>query len=63
MKYKFARLENESIKKFEFDTLEELKSWINQELENYKKINKVTDESKDKSFLNYKANLERYAEG
>jgi hypothetical protein len=57
--YKFARFENDTMKKYEFSSYKDAKKWIDDEIEKYKHINHVKDETKDKSFMNYKESLEK----
>jgi predicted nucleic acid-binding OB-fold protein len=58
MKYKFSRFENDSLKRYEFDSYEDVKSWIDQEIEKFKIVNRVRDEKKDRSFISFKSELE-----
>lgn len=59
MNYKFAKLENDSIKKYEFSSYEDAKCWVNQELENFKLINCVKNENTDRAFISYKSQFEK----
>lgn len=58
MQYKFARFENDSVKKYEFDLYEDAKKWVDESLEKFKVINRVRDENKDKAYLRFKKELE-----
>lgn len=60
--YKFARLEPDGLKKYEFDSLESFKLWVDQELEKFKKENRVTDESKDRYFMALKSQFDKVLE-
>src|SRR6266478_7745321 len=57
MTYKFSRFENETINKYEFDTYENALSWINGLIDEFKKINRVKDEAKDRYFIRFKSEL------
>ncbi len=52
-KYRFNRLEGDRFVRHEFDTLQELKLWIEQDIKRYKRINCVVDEKNDQSYINY----------
>ena len=68
MKYRFARFENDvndpgtiekaSVKRYEFDSLENAQAWVNEEIERFKKVNHVRDELNDKSFIRFKSELQ-----
>lgn len=58
MTYKFARFENGAIKRYEFSSYEEIEKWVYDSLMDFKKINKVRDELKDRSYIAYKSELE-----
>lgn len=59
MEYKFAKLIDGKLRTLSFSSEEEVEKWISEELETFKQVNHVQDEEKDKSFLDYKENLER----
>lgn len=46
MRYSFRRAENTEMKTYVFEDEESARYWINAEIEVFKEINKVTDESK-----------------
>ncbi len=53
------RFENGGTNKYEFDSLSNLEIWIENEVEKFKINNQVRDEYKDKSFLNFKKEMEK----
>lgn len=57
MAYKFARLENGSIKKYEFSSIQQMDSWAVESLKDFREENKVKDQSNDISYLDYKEEL------
>lgn len=57
---KIRRLEEDGFRTYEFTCYEELKPWIDSKLEEYKKINRVRDEKKDRSYMRYKEQIESY---
>src|SRR5258706_15837199 len=57
MTYKFARFENDSINKYQFHSYKEALFWVESEIVKFKEVNKVRDESKDKSFIRYRDSL------
>lgn len=59
MKYMFSRIEEGSLKKYEFSSYQEIEKWVNQQLEDFKKINRVFDESKDRAYMEYKSELQK----
>jgi|SRR6267142_2776529 len=56
--YKLKRFEKDGIKRYDFDSYEDAEKWVNDEVEKFKKTNKVIDENKDKSFIRFKLELE-----
>jgi hypothetical protein len=58
MSYKFAIFNGDIIEKHEFDCYENAKEWISFQIDNFKKKNLVSDEKKDKHFLQFKDCLE-----
>jgi len=54
MTYKFALFEDNSLKKYQFDSLEDAKSWADYQIEKFKVRNKVFDEKTDKYFINFR---------
>jgi hypothetical protein len=50
MVYKFATIEGGNIQKHVFDTYAEARKWVDQEIETFKMMNHVKDESKDRYF-------------
>jgi len=60
MIYIFNRFENGAIKRYEFDSYEQAKSWVDQEIEKFKIVNRVRNEEKDRVFISFKSELERY---
>jgi hypothetical protein len=57
MIYKFAKVEGNCIKRYEFPSYESSLQWINDQIETFKKVNGVKDESKDKTFNMYKNDM------
>ncbi len=57
MMYKFARFEEGSIKRYEFSSYQDALNWVNEQIETFKKVNRVRDESKDMSFIRYKESV------
>jgi hypothetical protein len=55
---KFARFENESIKRYEFHSYESLEEWIFKQIENFKSINRVYDEDNDYSFIQFNEQMQ-----
>ncbi len=55
--YKFARFEKDSIKKYDFYSYQDALNWINEQIETFKIVNQVRDESKDMAFIRYKEDL------
>ncbi len=56
--YKFSRFDGEELKKYEFNSREEVELWINQELDKFKINNKVKNEYTDRYFILFKSELE-----
>lgn len=59
MVYRFARVEDDSIKRYEFESFEEAKTFIDKEIEKFKKINEVKENEKDKHFLRFKEEMKK----
>ena len=59
MTYVFHRFEKGSIKKHQFDSYEKAKSWVDQEIEKFKIVNRVHNEEKDRAFISFKSELEK----
>jgi hypothetical protein len=62
MVYKFATIEGGNIQKHVFDTYAEARKWVDQEIETFKMMNHVKDESKDRYFMQYRDQLEKMLE-
>ena len=58
MTIKLSRFENGLMKRYEFDSYEKIKSWVDQEIENFKVVNQVKNEEKDRAFIYFKSELE-----
>jgi hypothetical protein len=57
---KFKRLENDSLVLHSFDSYENLKIWIDNQIQEFKIKNRVQNEEKDRSFITFKSQMETY---
>lgn len=55
--YRFARPGNVAFEIYDFSTYREAREWINQEVESFKKRNRIHDET-DRALKNFKDELE-----
>lgn len=58
MKNKFARYEDGKVVKYEFYNEDELREWIHKQLTEFRKVNSVRNEAKDRAYIAYKSELE-----
>ncbi len=58
MTFKFARMEIDGLKRYSFETYEEVENWVKNELDIFKKTNRVDNENNDRSFISYKSVLD-----
>ncbi len=65
MTYKFSRLEDGCFKRYEFDSIESARDWAQEQMDIFKKENKVVNEATDVSFKRYKSQFDnlRCSEG
>lgn len=56
----FGDLKSSHLTTYEFHSYEELKVWVDERLETFKRVNRVTNEERDMAFLRYKEEMQKH---